>query len=215
MARFLHHHNCHIADYIDPFLQVHHPESFPRTLKMKCLSQLLVVALFALATIPSDSAAQKGYAVGIGGGAAIPVGKLRDTQNTGVNGLVSLALGVAELPLGIRIDGIYNKLPRNTLGGTSNAASFRILGILGNGVYAFSGTNAKTYLIAGAGLYNTRLDIDGTKSENHLGLNIGAGVTFGVGPIASFIEARYHFISRQPAQGGVLHFVPITFGFMF
>lgn len=184
---------------------------------MKRISQLLAVAIIGVITISAQSAAQKSYALGIGGGAAIPVGTMSDTQKTGVNGLVSLALGVAELPIGVRIDGIYNNLPRSkgTLPVGSGTSSLRILGVLGNAVYAFSGTSVKTYLIAGGGLYNTRLDLDNAKSENHLGLNAGAGMTFGFGPIASFIEARYHFISRQPAQGGVLHYVPITFGFMF
>jgi hypothetical protein len=185
---------------------------------MKRTFPFLAIVVIALLAVSNRSAAQKSYALGIGGGAAIPVGKMSDTQKTGVNGLISLALGVAELPIGIRIDGIYNKLPR-TAGalpvGSPSTADFRIMGLLGNAVYAFSGTSVKTYLIAGGGLYNTRLDIDGTKSENHLGLNAGAGMTFGFGPIASFIEGRYHFISRQPAQGGVLHFVPITFGLMF
>jgi hypothetical protein len=185
---------------------------------MKRTSQLLAVAVFGVFTISTQAAAQKTYAPGFGGGAAIPVGKMSDTQKTGVNGLISLALGAAELPIGIRIDGIYNKLPRTNstlLAGSPSPADFRILGVLGNAVYAFSGTSVKSYLIGGGGLYNTRLDIDGAKSENHLGLNAGAGMTFGFGPIASFLEVRYHFISRQPAQGGVLHFVPITFGFMF
>jgi hypothetical protein len=185
---------------------------------MKRFSRLLAVAVFSVFTTSTQAAAQKTYALGIGGGAAIPVGKMSDTQKTGVNGLVSLALGVAELPIGIRIDGIYNKLPRSDgtlLVGSAGTADFRILGVLGNAVYAFSGTSVKSYLIAGGGLYNTRVDIDGAKSENHPGLNAGAGMTFGFGPIASFLEVRYHFISRQPAQGGVLHFVPITFGFMF
>ncbi|MEO8911093.1 MAG: hypothetical protein ABI408_12845 [Gemmatimonadaceae bacterium] len=185
---------------------------------MKRLLQLLAV-IFATAAFSTQSTAQKTYAVAIGGGAAIPVGTLTGTQKTGLNGLVALALGVADLPIGIRIDGIYNKLPRKDVtspaSGSSNTYSFRIAGVLGNAIYAFPGTSAKSYIIAGGGWYNTRLDIDGSKAENHLGLNVGAGVTFGVGPIASFIEARYHFISRQPAQGGVIHFVPITFGFIF
>jgi len=186
---------------------------------MKHISQLLAVAFIALITVSSESGAQKSYALGIGGGVAFPVGKLSDTQTTGLNGLVSLAVGVAELPIGIRIDAIYNGLPQKNVAppasGSSNTSSFRIVGLLGNAIYAFSGTGAKTYVIAGGGLYNTHLDVSGSKSENHLGLNAGAGVTFGLGPIAGFIEARYHFISRQPAQGGVIHFVPITIGFMF
>jgi hypothetical protein len=185
---------------------------------MNRIFQLFAVAFIGVISISAESAAQKSYALGIGGGAAIPVGRMSNTQKTGVNGLISLALGVAELPIGVRIDGIYNELPRNERSlpvGSSGTSNLRILGVLGNAVYAFSGTSVKTYLIAGGGLYNTRFDVDGAKSENHLGLNAGAGMTFGFGPITSFIESRYHFISRQPAQGGVLHFVPITFGLMF
>jgi len=74
-------------------------------------------------------------------------------------------------------------------------------------VYAFPGTTIKSYIVAGGGAYNTKLDVAGSKSENHLGLNAGAGFTFGLGPIASFIESRYHFISREPSKGGVIHFV--------
>ena len=185
---------------------------------MKHIPQLLAAVALGMLTISAQSEAQKSYALGIGGGAAIPVGKMSDVQKTGVNGLVSIALGAADLPIGIRIDGIYNNLPRSNATlpvGSPSTADFRILGVLGNVVYAFSGTSAKTYVIAGGGLYNTRFDVNDAKSENHLGLNAGAGMTFGFGPIASFLEARYHFISRQPAQGGVLHFVPITFGFLF
>jgi hypothetical protein len=176
---------------------------------------LALVLIFA----PRLVVAQKTYALAIGGGAAIPVGTLSDTQKTGFNGIVSLALGGADLPIGIRIDGIYNRFPRpnesQPLSGPTNTYSFRIAGLLGNLVYAFPGTNAKTYLIAGGGVYSTKLDVAGSKAENHGGLNAGAGVTFRVGPIASFLESRYHFISRKPDKGGVIHFVPVTFGFLF
>jgi hypothetical protein len=186
---------------------------------MKRSSRFLAAGFVALITLSGEAGAQKAYALGFGGGVAIPVGKLGDTQDTGLNALISLALGAAELPVGFRIDGIYARMPQKSgtapVAGSSNTSNFRVLGILGNGIYAFSGSSAKVYIIAGGGLYNTRLDVGATKPANHLGLNTGAGVTFGVGPVASFIEARYHFISRQPAQGGVVHFVPITFGFMF
>jgi hypothetical protein len=173
----------------------------------------------ALALLSRPVSAQKTYAFGFGGGAAIPVGTLSDTQKTGFNGMVSLALGGADLPIGIRIDGIYNKFPHSEKlqpqSGAPNVHSFRVAGLLGNLLYAFPGTNAKAYLIAGGGLYSTKLDIAGTKAVNHAGLNAGAGLTFRVGPIASFLESRYHFISRKADEGGVIHFVPITFGFLF
>jgi hypothetical protein len=188
-------------------------------MKMKRLPQILAIAAVASIILSAQAAGQKTYALGIGGGAAFPVGKLRDTQVTGLNGIITLALGAPDLPIGVRFDGIYNNFSRKDVvspqGGATSTYGFRIAGLLANAVYAFSGTSVKSYIVAGGGYYNTKLDVAGSKSENHLGLNAGAGLTFGLGPIASFIESRYHFISREPAKGGVIHFVPITFGLMF
>jgi hypothetical protein len=186
---------------------------------MKPFVWFAVVSLLGWSLWADSAAAQNSYAIGLGGGLAIPVGRLKDAQTSGFNGLVSLALGVAELPIGVRIDGIYNQFPRsgNTspASGASNTYSFRASGILGNLIFAFPGTSTKGYAIAGGGLYYTKLDLAGAKSERDPGLNAGAGVTFGLGPIASFVEARYHFIRRPPDKGGVIHFVPITLGIMF
>jgi hypothetical protein len=183
---------------------------------MKRFPHIMAVAALASIVLSGQASGQKTYALGIGGGAAIPVGKLSNTQTTGFNGIVTVALGVAELPIGVRFDGIYNNFSRkNITSPPTNTYGFRIAGLLGNLIYAFSGTTAKSYIVAGGGLYNTKFDIAGTKAENHWGLNAGAGVTFAVGPVASFLESRYHFVSREPTKGGVIHFVPITLGVMF
>jgi hypothetical protein len=188
-------------------------------IKMKRLPKITLISALASIILSAQASGQKTYAVGIGGGPAIPVGKLRNTQITGLNGILTLALGAPDLPIGVRFDGIYNNFSRKNVntaqGGATSTYRFRISGLLANAVYAFPGTSVKTYIIAGGGIYNTKLDVAGAKSENHAGLNAGAGLTFGLGPIASFIESRYHFISRDPTKGGVIHFVPITFGLMF
>jgi len=183
---------------------------------MKRISFLLAVSALASVVLAGQASGQKTYALGIGGGAAIPVGKLSNTQTTGFNGLVALALGVADLPIGVRFDGIYNSFSRKTIiSAPTSTYGFRVAGLLGNLIYAFPGTTAKSYVVAGGGLYNTKFDISGIKAENHWGLNAGVGITFAVGPVASFLESRYHFISREPTKGGVIHFVPITLGLMF
>lgn len=188
-------------------------------IRMKRLPKIVAVSIFASIILSAQAAGQKTYALGIGGGAAIPVGKLSNTQVTGFNGIIALALGAPDLPIGVRFDGIYNNFSRKNVisaqGNATNTYGFRIAGIIANVVYAFPGTSVKSYIVGGGGLYNTKLDVAGSKSENHAGLNAGAGLTFGLGPIASFIESRYHFISREPTKGGVIHFVPITFGLMF
>jgi hypothetical protein len=185
---------------------------------MKYLFQMACAGLLASTALPSSALGQKTFALGVGGGAAIPVGKLSNTQDTGYNGIIALAMGVAELPIGIRLDGIYNTLLNNkqlTPGGGKFSSDLRVMGVLANLIFAFSGTNAKPYVIVGGGLYNTKPDTTAAKSENYFGVNAGLGATFGIGPFATFVESRYHSISRKAAKGGVMQFVPITVGLMF
>jgi hypothetical protein len=173
---------------------------------------LVLICLFLLGW-SSPAIGQKSFAIALGGGAAIPVGKLSDSQTTGYNAIAALAIGVAELPVGVRLDAIYNNiLNKNGVGGSAN---FRVTGVLGNLIFAFPGTNAKAYLIAGGGLYNSKADISGAKAQNDVGFNGGVGATFRFGPFASFLESRYHSISRNADKGGVFQFVPITFGLLF
>lgn len=185
---------------------------------MKSLFRIPCRALLAVAVVSSSAMAQKTFAVGIGGGAALPVGKLSKTQDPGYNGTLVLAMGMAELPVGVRIDGIYNKLLDNKAfapGGGALSSDLRVMGVLGNLIFAFSGTTAKPYMVVGGGLYNVKPDTTGAKSDNYFGVNAGLGATFGIGPFATFIESRYHSISRKAAKGGVMQFVPITAGLMF
>ena len=183
---------------------------------MKWLLRASAISFVSSLAFSTPLLAQKTYALGAGGGGAIPVGKLSDTQSTGYNAQAVLAIGVAELPVGVRFDGIYNKFVYRTAPVGSPAASdLRVVAALGNLIFAFSGTSAKPYVIIGGGLYNTKGDIPGAKSENNFGFNAGLGSTFGVGPFAAFIESRYHSVSRNAAKGGVIQFVPITVGLLF
>ena len=185
------------------------------------MKRTLLLSLAILSLVPAISHAQKGYAIGIGGGAAIPVGKLGDVQNTGYSALIALAVGSPDLPIGLRFDGVYNNLTHSTTtagtstGPVTQTGDFRVVGALVNLVYAFPGTYAKPYIIAGGGWYGSKADTTGAKSQSNFGFNAGLGTTFGFGPAAAFIEARYHSISRSVAKGGVFQFVPITFGLIF
>jgi hypothetical protein len=177
---------------------------------------LVVVGLLALVLVPSRGVAQKSYAIGLGGGAAIPVGKLSDVQTTGYNALVTLAIGVSDLPFGVRFDGMYNSLSDNKSPPTGvTSSNLRVSAALANLVFAFPGTTAKAYVLAGAGIYNGKSDLPGAKSHSDWGFNGGLGATFGFGPFATFFESRYHSVSRSESKGGVYQFIPITIGFMF
>jgi hypothetical protein len=182
---------------------------------MKQLLRAIPISISLSLAFSTPGFAQKTYAVALGGGAAIPVGKLSDAQKTGSSAIAAFVIGVAELPLGVRFDGIYNNLRANVQSGTAANSDFRVMGLLANLVFAFPGTNAKPYMLVGGGLYNSKADVSGAKSRNNIGFNAGLGATFGFGPFATFLESRYHSISRNAAKGGVFQFVPITFGVMF
>jgi hypothetical protein len=182
-------------------------------------------ALFAsaclLAAIATPGLAQKTYAIGFGGGVSIPVGKLSDTQHTGYNALATIAIGVADLPLGVRFDAIFNNIPQNDLatpsggGAAAVKSDLRVTGGLANLLFAFPGTSSKAYILAGAGYYSSKPDTSGAKAQNNFGFNGGLGATFGSGPFAIFVEARYHSVSRSASKGGVYQFVPVTLGLLF
>jgi hypothetical protein len=197
------------------------PDQTP-TIDMNHPWRTLLTSMCLIAVTTTTALSQKTYAVGFGGGVAIPVGKLADAQKTGYNALATLAIGVAELPLGVRFDAIFDNLPKNNdlatpqSGGASTVNSdLRVTAGLANLVFAFPGTNAKAYVLAGVGFYNSKLDVAGAKSQNNLGFNGGFGATFGSGPFAMFLEARYHSVSRSASKGGVYQFVPITLGLLF
>jgi hypothetical protein len=180
------------------------------------LAALLLVGLLG----PQSARAQKTYALGLGGGPSIPVGHhLSDTQKAGYNAAVMLAIGVADLPLGLRLDGIFNQFSRRDVltpqNGGAGVNSFRVVGAIANLVYAFPATTAKPYVVAGAGYYSTKAIFAGSKADNNWGFNAGVGATFGLGPFATFIESRYHSISRSADKGGVIQFVPVTIGLLF
>src|ERR1700716_2840205 len=118
---------------------------------MKRLTYIMAASALASSLFSGQPSGQKTYALGIGGGAAIPVGKLSNTQTTGFNGIVALALGVAELPVGVGFDGIFNNFARKNIASPPTSTyGFRIAGALGNVVFAFPGTTTKAYVLGGA-----------------------------------------------------------------
>lgn len=152
----------------------------------------------------------KPVTLGLAAGAAIPVGDIADFANTGYNGTVSLGLSSLGTPLGIRFEGMYNKLlGRNDVG---NQPDLRILGGTANLVYGLPGVGIRPYLIGGAGYYSVKPDLPNFESENKLGLNGGIGAMFPLSGFNTFIEARLHHVFTDVSS---TQFVPVTFGILF
>lgn len=199
--------------YWPPFILRPSIPPIPMKTPSLCIAALGLVALLIA---PESVSAQRSYALGFGGGAAIPVGKLADVQTTGYNALITLAIGVSDLPFGVRFDGMYNSLSNIKSPPTGvTSANMRVSAALANLVFAFPGTTAKAYILAGGGVYDAKSDLPGAKAHSDWGFNGGFGATFGFGPFATFFESRYHSVSRSESRGGVYQFIPITIGFMF
>jgi hypothetical protein len=88
---------------------------------------LLYSALFlGQFTTVSTAQAQKSYALGFGGGATVPVGRLSNNQKSGYNAMIALAIGVSDLPVGVRFDGVYNSLSHDKA--AANGVDLRVSG---------------------------------------------------------------------------------------
>lgn len=173
----------------------------------------VAIAMMLGVGIATPAAAQRSYHLGVGGGGAIPVGQLDSSFTTGAGGLVTLALGSRDTPVGIRIDYQYAGFNGKSLNGVQ-VPDIHIASITANVVVAFRAGYVKPYLIAGGGIYPFRA-AGSTKQENDWGENGGAGLAFPLPHtgIGAFIEARYHNVNRSNL--GSYHYVPVTVGVMF
>ncbi len=185
----------------------------------------------------SRAEAQGGFGgratAGIFGGVSIPSGELSDEVKMGWHG-GALAKIRAFGPLDLRLDGTYTKLGKKDLTGTTRTiitdgtVSFGTVNALINlGVDSaeYPGDNAVSpYIIAGAGTY--RLDFRATcrgdcatfinpPVDSFPGLNFGGGATVPVAGLRTFVEGRYHRISRSLVEGGSRTFVLLSAGIKF
>lgn len=183
---------------------------------MKRLS--LAVAVAALAVFSGTAAAQSNKAVSLGLslGAAIPVGDISDFYTTGYNGTVSLGLKSVGSPIGLRIDGMYNKMSVRddatiTIPGQGFVESVSIASANANLVYSLPGRGIMPYVIGGGGIYSTKVNGEGfdLDSRNKFGVNGGIGAAFPLSGFNTFIEARLHHIF---SDGASTQFIPVTFG---
>lgn len=192
---------------------------------MKVISKRISLALATLAVVAlfgSTSSAQsaKALSLGVSGGAAIPIGDFGEDYTTGYNGTVSLMFKSVGSPIGLRIDGMYNKMSVKddrtiTIPGLGVVEAAVISSANANVVYSLPGTGISPYLIGGGGIYGLKLDVDGADDpdmETKFGVNGGIGASFPLSGFNTFIEARLHHIF---SDNGSTQFIPVTFGISF
>jgi len=170
--------------------------------------------------VGTSAARAQGAEFSLGGGATIPLSTYGDFTKTGFHGMVAVSFAPSSFPLGIQIDGTYQRLKNEDI--VPGDRSSQILQGTGNLIYKFKTSEESTfrpYLIAGAGIYNFKQvsgdDVAGPGVGNSgstgtdFGLNGGAGFDFKTGGIGLFLEGRFHNVFTS---GENVKFIPITLG---
>ncbi|MDB4887763.1 MAG: hypothetical protein JWN79_3201 [Gemmatimonadetes bacterium] len=190
--------------------------------------KLLTALAVALLAAPAALSAQIHTGLSIAGGIALPTGDFKDgTANgykvdNGYNLAAGLNVGVPLLPIGLRIEGAYNRfgisgLPTGVTG-NQDIISGTVNGTFGLGL---------PYIIGGVGYYSSKASVSGTGASNSSdrtnagGVNGGIGLRFPLGLISTFAEIRYHKMlggdnmnsSTKVAANSA--YIPITFGINF
>jgi hypothetical protein len=179
-------------------------------MKRMSLSALAVAATLC-AAMPLRAQlmpASEGFRFGLGVGATQPIGDYGDFDKMGLNLLGIFETPFASSPLYLRIDGIYSSTAHE---GTGASGSTAILGGTASVLYHFSAParTARPYALGGLGIYNVD---PGTDSQTKLGLGLGGGVTFSLGGLNAFAEARYH---QRKDRRSVDVVGPVTIGLLF
>ena len=155
------------------------------------------------------------------GGAALPMGDFGSSDATNPNARladlgfrlgVGLEFRLPMFPLGLRLDGDYDRMRRE---GDADAA-WSIWSASLNAIV--SPMMLPLYFIGGVGFYSTDITGEGTTGDasSDFGFNLGAGFSLPVPGFSPFIEARWNRI--RLSEGGEtanLDYVPIVIGFRF
>lgn len=183
------------------------------------MERLVVAASAIVLSFAAAPTANAQVHVGVSAGASIPTGDFGKDFKTGysVNGLIGFSMPLS--PVGFRSEVGYNAWDGKSLYGPAGASFSRgkasSLSGTANIVLQVPGMiAAKPYLIGGIGDYRIKGEAPGvpTGTETKFGYNVGGGINFGLGTLATMLEARYITVSTS---GGSTHYVPVTFGIMF
>ena len=183
---------------------------------MKVVSKSVAALALGL-LVGAPVAHAQGAEFSLGGGATLPLSTFGDVAKTGFHGLVAVSFAPSSFPLGIQIDGMYQRLKNEDF--IPGDRSSQIIQGTGNVIYKFKSSEDsqfRPYLIGGVGIYNFKAvggdDVsppgEGNTSTD-FGLNGGAGFDFKAGSIGLFLEGRFHNVF---SGGEDAKFIPITLG---
>lgn len=185
---------------------------------MKGMLKGVAALALASALFTTSAQAQTSVQFGIGGGLTLPLGDFGDAAKTGFQGALHAEFAPANMPVGFRIEGMYQRLGFSDLFETAfGSGNWQIISGTANVVYTFQTSEESTfhpYLIGGAGVYNMKSNFDDfdDDSETKFGINGGAGFNVAMGGASVFIEGRFHNVFTEDES---TNFVPINIGVRF
>jgi hypothetical protein len=186
-----------------------------KTMRRSTVIAAVLTSLMAAAPTPS-LCAQGLVSVGLGGGISTPQGGFSDNFETGWHGMATVAVGLPLVPVGLRIDGAYNRFAIKSTTPALSGTSSRVASATVNATLRLPvpGSPISPYLIGGGGMYS--IGCTGSSqcgsSTNEFGWNGGLGVRVNAIVIRPFAEIRYHHVN---VAGGDVQYVPITVGLYF
>ena len=187
---------------------------------------VLGFAVLASSSASAQEVSRSPIQFGVMGGASLPTGDFKDLLKTGWNAGALLNFGFSNSPVALRVDGSWNQFNfKNVDTGTPH---FRVLDATADAVFSFgSKSPAQFYILGGAGVYNFKVTGDNNNfdfssgSTTKFGLNGGVGVKFTAGPVAPFVEARYHYVfsgdsfNNNNSNNPKFQMIPISVGLTF
>jgi len=172
------------------------------------LNALVVGAMSAVgaATLQAQSAQ-----LGLGGGVIVPTGDYSTADKAGWHGLGMVVIDLPASPVSVRIDAMYGQSSHKNISGNTKLAGGTADLVWYAGVPK---APARFYLLGGLGFYNVKVEVPvyPSASESKFALDLGAGVSAGMGSAKFFGEARFTSVQTS---GGATTFFPISVGVLF
>jgi opacity protein-like surface antigen len=170
--------------------------------------------LVVIGSVYAAPAVAQGAEFSLGGGATLPLSDFGDVASTGWHGLAAVSFAPSTFPLGIQVDGMYQRF------GFEDApddfdGNFQLIQGTANAIYKFKSSPdspVRPYIIGGVGLYNFKAtgdDVIDDGSNTDFGVNAGAGFDFKLGSVGAFVEGRFHNVFADEVD---LRMIPITVG---
>lgn len=173
---------------------------------------LSAASIAALALTMSASAvfAQIGTSLGLRAGVSVPMAALETSQEMGYNLGVSLGLKPMLSPVGFRAEAAFNQFGAKSAVGVDARIFEGTANII---LDLFPMPTMALYAIGGGGFYNSKFGSGtGSRSSSDAGINVGAGLRFGLAGFNAHVEARWHNVFSDPNP---TRYIPITVGISF